>query len=447
MAIPSTRSRRHPGVTQQATAPRRPKVGLALAGGGPLGAIYEIGTLVALSEALEGLDFNELNAYVGVSAGALIAAGLANGMTPAAMCRMFIDSDSAEVPFVPSMLLKPAFGEYAQRLRRLPGLLWSSARDYLDDPLHKDLLACFERMGRVLPAGLFDNRGIAEMMERVFHHAGRSNDFRDLKHRLFLVATDLDTGAAVAFGSPGYDHVPISTAVQASSALPGLYPPVPIDGRWYVDGALKKTMHASVALKAGAELVICVNPLVPYDAQRAAELGHHHERQLVNGGLPVVLAQTFRAIIHSRMQVGIANYEHEFKGADVILFEPRPDDDDMFFTNMFSYAGRQWLSEHVYHRTREELLRRHDELAPKLARHGVHIRREVLTDPDRTLKRHLAQLKRRRARALGLHALQLSDTLDELNRAVNRLQARQRGKLANAGPSLRPAKSQADPVV
>jgi NTE family protein len=207
-------------------------------------------------------------------------------------------------------------------------------------------------VARVLPAGLFDNRGLDEMMRRLFDAPGRSNDFRALRHRLYLIATDLDSGAAVAFGSAGREQVPISTAVQASAALPGLYPPVPIDGRWYVDGALTKTLHASVALKEGAQLVICVNPLVPYNAPRAAELGHHHERQLVNGGLPVVLAQTFRTIIHSRLQVGIAKYEHEYKDADVLLFEPSPDDDDMFFTNMFSYAGRQWLSEHAYHRTR-----------------------------------------------------------------------------------------------
>ena len=57
---------------------RRRKAALALAGGGPLGAVYEIGVLMALSEALDGFDFNELDAYVGVSAGSFIAAGLAN---------------------------------------------------------------------------------------------------------------------------------------------------------------------------------------------------------------------------------------------------------------------------------------------------------------------------------------------------------------------------------
>lgn len=407
-----------------AGAHRRPRVALALAGGGPLGAIYEVGAITALAEALEGVDFNDLDCYVGVSAGGLIAAGLANGLTPTAMCRMFLDGRSSAVEFDPAMLLKPAFHEYRERLARLPTLLRQVARDFLADPLRSDVLAALAPLARALPTGLFDNRPIAELIGRTLQSLGASNDFRALQRKLFLVATDLDTGESVAFGSPGYDHVPISVAVQASAALPGLYPPVSIDGRWYVDGALKKTMHASVALKQGAELVICVNPLVPYDSQRAAELGHHSERHLINGGLPVVLAQTFRSIIHSRMQVGIAKYEHEYKGADVILFEPQSDDDDMFFANMLSYAGRERLSEHAYQRTRAELLRRCDELAPRLARHGVRIRRDVLTDPDRSLRRHLSSLRRHRAGAVGRSALQLSDTLDDLTRAIHRLQAR-----------------------
>ena len=63
---------------------RRPRIALALAGGGPLGAIYELGALCALDEALEGLDLNDCEHYVGVSAGGFIAAGLANGMRPLA---------------------------------------------------------------------------------------------------------------------------------------------------------------------------------------------------------------------------------------------------------------------------------------------------------------------------------------------------------------------------
>lgn len=400
---------------------RQPRRALALAGGGPLGAVYEIGAVMALSEALDGFDFNDLDAYVGVSAGGFIAAGLANGLSPDYLCRMFIDSDSAEIPFEPGMLLKPAFGEYARRGATVPSLLFEALREYLRNPMRQSFLASFQRLSRAIPTGIFNNAGIDEFLRRLFSLPGLSNDFRGIKSRLFLVATDLDSGMSVAFGSKGHERVPISTAVQASAALPGLFPPVEIDGRWYVDGALKKTLHASVALKEGARLVICINPLVPFDARHASHERHLRQRRLVDGGLPVVLAQTFRAIIHSRMKTGLAKYDIEYKDADVILFEPSPDDADMFFTNMFSYADRKRLSEQAYRKTREELLRRHDELAPKLARHGVSINRAVLTDPHRSLARRMARLKRSRARAMGLTALRLSDTLDELARALKRL--------------------------
>ena len=393
---------------------RRTKTGLALAGGGPLGAVYEIGVLLALSEALDGFDFNDLDAYVGVSAGSFIAAGLANGLSPAYLYRMFIDSESAEVPFEPEMLLKPAVGEYLQRAAKVPALLLESLREYLRSPLHQDFLASFERLSRAIPTGVFNNAGIDDFLTRLFSLPGLSNDFRRIRKPLFLVATDLDSGTSVAFGAAGFDHVPIATAIQASAALPGLYPPVEVDGRWYVDGALKKTLHASVALKAGARLVFCINPLVPFDAKLASHERHLKQRKLVDGG--------FRAIIHSRMKTSLAKYEIEYKDADVILFEPGRDDADMFFTNVFSYADRKRLSEQAYRKTREELLRRHDELAPKLARHGVTINLDVLTDPHRSLARRMGRLKRRRAGRMGLTALRLSDTLDELARAVRRMQ-------------------------
>ncbi len=179
------------------------------------------------------------------------------------------------------------------------------------------------------------------------------------------------------FGAPGFDHVPISEAVKASAALPGLYPPARIDGRDYVDGALKKTLHASVALKEGAKLLICVNPLVPFDAELAARSGRK-PRPLADQGLAAVLSQTFRALIHSRMRVGMERYKTEFPDADVVLFEPARDDEVIFFANVFSYADRKRLAEHAFRHTLNELARRADELAPILARHGITLDREAL---------------------------------------------------------------------
>ena len=69
---------------------KTPKIALALAGGGPLGAIYEVGAMCALEESLVGLDFTKLDHYVGVSAGGFIVAAMANGMTPRELCASFI---------------------------------------------------------------------------------------------------------------------------------------------------------------------------------------------------------------------------------------------------------------------------------------------------------------------------------------------------------------------
>ena len=66
------------------------QIGLALAGGGPEGAVYEIGVLRALDEALDGLDFNAVPVTVGVSAGAFIGASLANGITTAQLVRSVV---------------------------------------------------------------------------------------------------------------------------------------------------------------------------------------------------------------------------------------------------------------------------------------------------------------------------------------------------------------------
>jgi NTE family protein len=389
------------------------KVGIALAGGGPLGAIYEIGALVALEEALRGVTLTDLDVYVGVSAGAFVAAGLANGIAPSEMHAMLILDRSHHDPFEPDLLLRPAFGEFARRLMRMPELMQSAAFAYFGATPARGFVEAFMRLTRGLPNGLFDNGAIASYLARLFSQPGRTDDFRELAHKLFIVATDLDSGKSVPFGVPGFDHVPISEAVKASAALPGLYPPARIGERGYVDGAMKKTLHASVALKEGAKLLICVNPLVPYDADRAAKAGAKPVR-LADRGLVTVLSQTFRALIHSRMRVGMERYAKEFPDADVVLFEPAQDDEVIFFANMFSYADRRRLAEHAYRHTMSELRRRADELGPILVRHGVELDRSVLERGRR------AASKPSQTGKLWDSVQPLEKTLGELEKALSR---------------------------
>src|SRR5437763_2964337 len=360
------------------------KIGVALAGGGPLGGIYEIGALLALADSLEGLDLNALDVYVGVSSGSFVAAALANNVSPAQMYRLFI-VEGADGALKPDVFLKPAFAEFGRRLMAVPNLLLRAGFAYLRDPLRRGAMESLATLARAVPTGVFDNRAIDAFLPHLFPVPGRTNDFRKLRCRLFLVATNLDTGASVRFGTRGTDHVPISRAIEASSALPGLFPPVAIDGEHYVDGALNKTLHASVALDQGVELLLCVNPLVPFDASSANRARRLTVEKLDHGGLPLVLSQTFRAIIHSRMKVGMEKYARQYPDADVLLFEPDRENADMFFASIFSYTQRRRLCALAFATTRQNLRARARTLAPLLAKHGIRVRTERLADTTRAV--------------------------------------------------------------
>ena len=391
-----------------------PPIALALAGGGPLGAVYEVGALAALHEALPTLDFTKLHSYVGVSAGAFVTAGLANGITPPEMVQLFIENEGADGDaLAPGVFMRPALREYASRLSNLPSAvvagLWASARSLKPSRMLSEL----QRLSAVIPTGLFDNRAIEQAMRTLLTKPGRTNDFRELNSKLFLVATDLDSGETVEFGSPTLNHIPISQAVQASAALPGMYPPVKIGARHYVDGALNKTMHASIALDAGAKLVICVNPLVPFDSTVAARAQMH----LVDRGLPTVLSQTFRALIHSRLERSLQSYATTYKDAKLIVLQPSKGDADLFFSNIFSYGNRRRLAEHAYQHTREQLLARADTISAEFAKYGVKLNMNALSDPHRKLLPTARKVARGET---GAAASKLTDALDRLEVALLR---------------------------
>jgi NTE family protein len=402
--------------------------------------VYEIGAIRALEEALDGFDFNDLDVYVGVSAGSFIASCLANGLTPTQLVRAIVKHEPGQHPFVPKIFFTPAYVELARRLFKVPWLLSGAIWGVVLRPEDQTLRESLTRLAEALPVGIFDNEPIRRYLEQIFSLPGRTDDFRQLRHRLIVVGADLGSGRAIRFGEAGWDHVPISRAVQASTAVPGVYPPVLIDGRYCVDGVLLKTLHASVALEHGAKLLLCVNPVVPVDTRPAVEAGAMRRSVLVERGLPTTLSQTFRTLVHSRLEVGFARYASRFPDADAILFEPEPAEYGMFFTSIFSFSSRRAVCELAYKATRRELLARRRELAPILKRHGVTIRMDVLEDPARDIWANV-----------GVPALKTRSPTAGLERAVARLEAlvgaparvraparrrRQRGAAAAAAPPV-----------
>lgn len=394
---------------------RGTRLGLALAGGGPGGAVYEVGALRALEEAVEGLDLTSCHVYVGVSAGAFMASTLANGQSPAQMVRGLVTDEPGEHPFDPADFFLPAYGEWARRGLQLPRLFADAVLQFTRAPQDQTLLESLTRLTRALPLGLFDNQPIRHYLEETFSRPGRTDDFRKLRQKLFVVSADLESGQAIVFGSKGWEHVPISTAVQASTALPGLYPPVEIDGRMCVDGVLLRTLHASVALEHGADLLFCINPVVPVDVAAGEGLGKLPVGSLRRRGLPAILSQTFRTLVHSRMVVGMSRYRNTFPHADVLLFEPESQEYRLFFSNIFSFRSRREVCEIAYRATRADLLRRHKTLEPVLRRHGLSLRMDVLRDESRDVWDGVGVTRHGRRAAV---TNQLSSTLSRLEELV-----------------------------
>jgi hypothetical protein len=334
--------------------------------------------------------------------------------------------------FSPEIFFTPAIHDYVRRALVAPQRVAAVVWNWLYPGPDGSLIQSVVRLSEALPLGVFDNEPIRRYLESIFSVEGRTDDFRRLRRPLVVVAADLDSGQARRFGEPGSDHVPISKAIQASSAMPGLYPPVLIDGRYYVDGVLLKTMHASVPLDAEAGLVICVNPLVPINMDAtSAPNDVVPSGQLTDLGLPMVLSQTLRTFIHSRLSVGMAAYAPRYPGQDVLLFEPRRDDYRMFFSNTLSFSSRKSICEHAYNVTRCDLLARFDELAPVFGRHGLQLRRDVLEDRGRDLWA-----------GVGVPQGRSSHVTEELDRALTRLER----YIANEDDTARRATDSLEPI-
>jgi NTE family protein len=336
------------------------------------GAVYEIGCLRALEDLID-RRVTDLDMYVGVSGGAFVTSLVANGVTPHEM----YEAVAARVrsPFgVPAApLFRLGLGDFVKRSARFPSVVTGALLDTLRGEgrnISDFAFALFE----LLPAGLLVNSGVQEWLADVFRKRGRSDRFEDLKRDLYLVAVDLDSGEAVAFGEPEWRHVPISQAVQASTALPGLYRPVRIDGRDYVDGGVKKTAHINLAIRHEADLVIVINPIVPIrnNTLRGPLNGH-----LSNKGITYVLDQVLRITLHGRMQYGLERYQAEHPEVDILLLEPKREDMRMFSYNIMQYSARKVVAEHGYRSVVEAFRENRAAYQKLLKRHGIAVR-----DPD-----------------------------------------------------------------
>ncbi len=388
--------------------------GLALAGGGPLGAFYELGAICALEDCIAPLNLTDLDVYVGVSAGAFIAAGLANGIDTGEMVAVFALGRQNHTRFNPDNFLQPAYLDYLKNLIRTPELVTQAIWQVICNPLSTTMVDLLEISGKAIPTGIFNNNRLERFLREYYEHAGSSNDFRKLKKELHIIACELNTGKVASFNNRENADVPISKAIQASCALPGLYAPVEINDTLYVDGALRRTMNASAALKKNIHLLFAVNPIVPFERVKNPK----KPRGLAAGGLPMVMSQTFRSIVQSRLKSGLEKYDSLFPHADIILIEPDYNDEVMFTTNLFSYSQRAKLSEYAFQQTRRHMQQKADSIDAVLKRHGLKLDRPCLEETTRGLNDFVQGGHSRSDSISSMHR-----SLDQLEALIHRLQS------------------------
>lgn len=211
------------------------RTALVLGGGGITGIAWEIGLLAGLAEA--GTDLSVADLVVGTSAGSVVGAQLACGAGLEAMYRR---------------QLEPATSEKAARLNRatLAHFGWAMLRSRGSDVEFR------RRIGALALAAEKAGATPSEQ-ERLDVIGARLVSTQWPQRRLVITAVDAGTGEFRPFDRDS--GVPLLHAVAASCAVPGVYPPVSIDGRRYVDGGMRSATNADLA--RGYDRLVVLAPI------------------------------------------------------------------------------------------------------------------------------------------------------------------------------------------
>jgi NTE family protein len=356
---------------------KRSRTALVLGGGGFTGGVYQVGALRALDLLSVNRTVNEFDVYVGTSAGAFVGSMVANGVTPEEMMRVI--NHQVPTPFRDidlGQMLRPNLVEFARQGVGLPWRLMTLARELAPRLGSVSMMDVALGLAEALPSGMYSGSGIEEYVRTVLEDPDRTDDFRALDRELYLTATDLDTCERIVFGSAGWDDVPISKAVRASTALPMVYKPVKVRDRELVDGGIVSTTNLDIAVEAGAKFIVVINPLVPYvnDSSRTVPtIFGSRQRHVSDMGFPQIGYQAFKLLAYQRLHEMAKQWEARYPGVDIILIEPEPDDELMFQTSMMNFTARTDIARHGFQSVTLKLTEDYDRFQAICDRHGLEI--------------------------------------------------------------------------
>src|SRR6267378_2915050 len=194
----------------------RPRYALALAGGGVIGGMYEVGALAALEDRLNGSG-RGFDIYVGCSAGSVVASLLAGGVRAREIYQILDEDLDDPINFRRNAVFA------GDAFRRFGRLIWAFGKSAIRGRgCIPDMLAHAERD---MPPGFFSLDALEAYLQMAFASRALSNTFAERARTLLIPAIDLNTAERVVFGAGELRDVPITQAVAASSAIPGFFDP------------------------------------------------------------------------------------------------------------------------------------------------------------------------------------------------------------------------------
>jgi len=366
---------------------KRGKTALVLAGGGFPGFMYEIGCLTALDEIFEpGFNVNQFDIYVGASAGSAICALVANGVRPREIFDAILNNTDSPYNFKRENIYSFGYQETWLLVKRLMRTLPPITRHFLKRRAKFSILDLVYMLQENLPSGIFTLRNFDAYLTNFFAKEGRTNDFRKLRRQLYIPAVDIDRGRYDVFGEPGFDDVPISTAVTASSAMPIVFQPISIKGRDYMDAGVGKVAYMDVAMNHDAELMMILNPVqrVENDRSRLCLTSLSGECATIKEkGLSFIWDQAQRVSTASRLYMSMKRYKAEHPEKDFLLLQPNPSDAVMFLYNVVNMSAKLEIINYGYTSTVAAVTEQFDNYRECFAKFGIKVTLDRLVPKKR----------------------------------------------------------------
>lgn len=364
-------------------APAFGKRALALGGGGFTGYLFEIGALTALDDLFEdGVTMNDLELYVGVSAGAAGVSLIANGVRPRDILETNL-SGTRPYYFDHRNVFSPAIGEGLKTFWRITRQMVPLLEYYVRHYGEMTLIDLLDKAQDALPSGIYTLEPFALYLAGLYKAKGLSNSFAGLSKELYIPAIDLETGESVMFGEEGWREVPISRAVTASSAVPIYFCPVRIQGREYIDAGIGRMAFFEVAVQKNVDFMIMINPMArPARRRLPADLPADGSRvgRLRDRGFLSIGEQASRINFDARFSQALERFQYDYPAKEVLVISPVEEDALLFERSFLSYRDRIHLLRAGYVSVMTLVRDQFDGVSAQFASHGMAISRTRFED-------------------------------------------------------------------